>query len=208
MSVRIDYWSNMVRKRPMSTILLDDRIDAIGLPNTQPSPQIQANHVASETDSSIVNVQPSVAHTSGDIENKSIPSVQADCQSIHSLSGRVSLPPHLDAGELQSGIDAYGTIVTATGHTVAETTAANPSSSSVTSVTSVNMLSIFDLTNIGLSATLAIGVFLIVGYVIRHIAGPAAILSIIIAAVCSYLAGNCQLRRKMPFYLTVLTDTV
>lgn len=54
----------------------------------------------------------------------------------------------------------------------------------------ISMLNSFDLTTVGLSSTLAIGIFLIVGYVIRHIAGPAAILSIIIAAFCSYLAGN------------------
>lgn len=50
-------------------------------------------------------------------------------------------------------------------------------------------LNTFDLTNVGLSATLAIGIFLMVGYVIRHVAGPATILSIIIAAACSFLAG-------------------
>lgn len=53
-----------------------------------------------------------------------------------------------------------------------------------------SMLSIFDLTNVGLSTTLAIGIFLVVGHVIRHITGAAATLSIIIAAACSFLAGN------------------
>lgn len=51
-------------------------------------------------------------------------------------------------------------------------------------------LNTFDLTGYGLSATLAIGIFLIVGYVAKFVAGPSVILSIIIAAICSFLAGN------------------
>lgn len=54
----------------------------------------------------------------------------------------------------------------------------------------ISMLTTFDLSGVGLSSTLAIGIFLMVGYMIRHVAGPAVILSIIIATFCSYLAGN------------------
>lgn len=73
---------------------------------------------------------------------------------------------------------------------ISTTIASAPSESRISSHQYISMLNIFDLSSVGLSATLAIGIFLMVGYVIRHVAGPAAILSIIIATFCSYLAGN------------------
>lgn len=49
---------------------------------------------------------------------------------------------------------------------------------------------VYDLTGVGLSATLAIAVFLMVGYVAKSVAGPSVIISIIIAALIAFLAGN------------------
>lgn len=51
-------------------------------------------------------------------------------------------------------------------------------------------LSIFDLIKIGLSSTLAIAVFINVGYVVRQTAGPSTILSVVIAALIAFLAGE------------------
>lgn len=46
------------------------------------------------------------------------------------------------------------------------------------------------LTSIGISATLGIGIFLIVGYVAHSIAGPAVVVSVAIAAATSLLSGK------------------
>lgn len=50
-------------------------------------------------------------------------------------------------------------------------------------------LGTFDLTKVGLGGTLCVGVFLIIGHVAKTIAGPAVILSVIIAAIIAFLAG-------------------
>lgn len=98
----------------------------------------------------------------------------------------------------QSAISTISTntaITANTPNTSDEITAANAVNADAilaipTNERTFTVLNSFDLANVGLSTTLALGIFLVVGHVIRHIAGPAAILSIIIATICSFLAGN------------------
>lgn len=51
-------------------------------------------------------------------------------------------------------------------------------------------LNVFDLVKVGLSSTIAIVVFIGIGYVVKYVAGPSAILSILIAAFIAYLVGK------------------
>lgn len=51
-------------------------------------------------------------------------------------------------------------------------------------------LNVFDLVKVGLSSTIAIVVFIGIGYVVKYVAGPSAILSILIAAFIAYLIGK------------------
>lgn len=51
------------------------------------------------------------------------------------------------------------------------------------------VLNTFDLTKVGLGGTLSVGIFLIVGYIAKSVAGPSVILSVIIAAIIAFLAG-------------------
>jgi len=54
------------------------------------------------------------------------------------------------------------------------------------------VLTIFDLTALGIGATLGSGVYVLAGTVAKSIAGPAVVMSFIVAAVVSSFAGICQ----------------
>lgn len=55
-------------------------------------------------------------------------------------------------------------------------------------------LNTFDLVKVGLSSTFAISVFIGVGYVVKHVAGPSVILSAVFAAFIAYSAGKFEFR--------------
>ncbi|XP_047991722.1 cationic amino acid transporter 2-like [Leguminivora glycinivorella] len=52
-------------------------------------------------------------------------------------------------------------------------------------------LSVWDLTSLGISATLGVGIYYLVGSVALDVAGPSVVLSFFIAAVASLFAGLC-----------------
>lgn len=51
-------------------------------------------------------------------------------------------------------------------------------------------LNVFDLIQVGINATFSIGLFVIISYVIKYIAGPSTIISVMIAATISFLSGH------------------
>lgn len=53
----------------------------------------------------------------------------------------------------------------------------------------LSKLNAFDLIRVALGSTLAITIFVIIGHVVRHIAGPSAILSVILAAFLGIIVG-------------------
>lgn len=68
----------------------------------------------------------------------------------------------------------------------------NRSQSTVESVVFEQHLNAFDLMKLGLSSTFAIIIFIGIGYVVKHVAGPSAILSVLIAAFIAYLVGKIE----------------
>lgn len=56
----------------------------------------------------------------------------------------------------------------------------------------VRILNAYDLVKVGLSSTFALAVFFGIGYVVKHVAGPSAILSVMLAAFIAFLVGKIE----------------
>jgi amino acid permease len=52
------------------------------------------------------------------------------------------------------------------------------------------VLNVFDLTTLGIGATLGCGVYVLAGTVAKSVAGPAVVLSFIVAAIVSSFSGT------------------
>lgn len=57
---------------------------------------------------------------------------------------------------------------------------------------------VFDLIKVGLSSTIAIAILIGIGHVVKHVAGPSAILSILIAAFIAYFVGKLEIPLQRP----------
>lgn len=213
-----NYWARMVSKRPMATVLLgaDDENDdnEFSMRCDEPSTML---HGASAPSLVQINVSPlhdaDSVHAADFINSGSSANLPQSEVTAATATGNVNaaldIQSHIEEQSISQNIQVIESASIAMAQSAnaiaavddiqsAENPMENAAAANVSptadarppNTSSISMLNIFDLTNVGLSATLAIGVFLVVGHVIRHMTGAAAILSIIIAAACSFLAGT------------------
>jgi len=65
------------------------------------------------------------------------------------------------------------------------------------------VLNIFDLTALGIGSTLGCGVYVLAGTVAKSIAGPAVVLSFIVAAIVSSFSGTYRIQINTPVLTTI-----